>query len=204
MINLGSISDQTLAGMLTTATHGTGVRHRVLSTHVQAVRLLLANGTKVTCSRDHQPDLFLATLCGLGGTGIILEIRMEVRPAFRLREVQETFKFSDVIDNFDVVAHSAEFVRLWWWPQADKVRMSAMDKTQEVGLNPRSTPMRSSDLTYNSINARTEAGSGIRSSDITSSNFSFSSEFLFQVSTFGLGDSRLGSSKIRLYPLMTA
>jgi len=131
MINLGSISDQTLAGMLTTATHGTGVDHQVLSTHVQAVRLLLADGTKVTCSRDHQPDLFLATLCGLGSTGIILDIRMEVRSAFHLREVQETFEFSDVIDNFDVVAHSAEFVRLWWWPQADKVRVSAMDKTQE-------------------------------------------------------------------------
>ncbi|KAI9512147.1 L-gulonolactone/D-arabinono-1,4-lactone oxidase [Russula earlei] len=131
MINLGSISEQTLAGMLTTATHGTGVDHRVLSTHVRALRLLLADGTKVTCSRNRYPDLFLATLCGLGSTGIILDVRMDVRPAFRLREEQETYKFPDVIDNFDLLAHSAEFVRLWWWPQADKVRVSTMDKTQE-------------------------------------------------------------------------
>lgn len=132
MINLGSISEQTLAGMLTTATHGTGVNHKVLSSHVQAVRLLMANGTKVTCSRDREPDLFLATLCGLGSTGIILDVRMEVSPAFRLREVQETYKFNDVIDHLDVVARSAEFVRLWWWPQADDVRVSAMGKTEEV------------------------------------------------------------------------
>jgi FAD/FMN-containing dehydrogenase len=132
MINLGSISDQTLAGMLTTATHGTGADHKVLSTHVQAVRLLLADGTTVTCSQDSQPDLFLATLCGLGSTGFILDIRMEVSPAFRLREVQETFKFDDVIDRLDIVAHSAEFVRLWWWPQAGDVRVSAMSKTREV------------------------------------------------------------------------
>lgn len=132
MINLGSISEQTLAGMLTTATHGTGVDHRVLSSHVQAVRLLLADGTKVTCSRDQQPDLFFATLCGLGSTGIILDVRMEVSPAFRLREEQETYKFNDVIHNFDALARSAEFVRLWWWPQADEVRLSAMDKTGEV------------------------------------------------------------------------
>jgi len=148
MINLGSISEQTLAGMMTTATHGTGIHHRVLSSHVQAVRLLQANGTKVTCSRDDLPDLFYATLCGLGSTGIILDIRMQVRPAFRLREVQETYKSNDVIDHFDDIAASAEFVRLWWWPQADEVRVSRMNETHEVRvtrLYP--APMRSSDLT---------------------------------------------------------
>jgi FAD/FMN-containing dehydrogenase len=117
--------------MMTTATHGTGIHHRVLSSHVQAVRLLTADGTKVTCSRHHLPDLFYATLCGLGSTGIILDIRMEVRPAFRLREVRETHKFNDVIDNLDDVAASAEFVRLWWWPQADEVCVSSMDETYE-------------------------------------------------------------------------
>ena len=132
MINLGSISEQTLAGMLTTATHGTGVDHKVLSTHVQAVRLLQADGAKVTCSRDRYPDLFFATLCGLGSTGIILDVRLEVTPAFRLREVQETFQFDDVINRLDTVARSAEFVRLWWWPQGGDVRVSVMDKTQEV------------------------------------------------------------------------
>jgi L-gulonolactone oxidase len=147
MINLGSISEQTLAGMMTTATHGTGIRHRVLSSHVQAVRLLKADGTKVTCSRDHQPDLFYATLCGLGSTGIILDIRMQVRPAFCLREVQETHKFNDVIDKFDDVAASAEFVRLWWWPQADEICVSRMNETNEVSLTPYPTPMRSSDIT---------------------------------------------------------
>jgi len=149
MINLGSISEQTLAGMMTTATHGTGIHHQVLSAHVQAVRLLQADGTKVTCSRDHQSDLFYATLCGLGSTGIILDIRMEVRPAFRLREEQETCKFNDVIDKFDQVAVSAEFVRLWWWPQADDIRVSRMNETYEVSKghtpNIHSTPMRSSD-----------------------------------------------------------
>lgn len=153
MINLGSISEQTLAGMLTTATHGTGVEHKVLSTHVQAVRLLLANGTKVLCSRDNHPDLFLATLCGLGSTGIILDVRMEVTQAFRLREVQETFKFDDVVDKLDTVARSAEFVRIWWWPQAGDVRVSAMDKTQEVREGNKQNPSLRSDpesslLTY--------------------------------------------------------
>ena len=164
MINLGSISEQTLAGMMTTATHGTGVHHRVLSSHVQAVRLLMADGTKVTCSRDHQPDLFYATLCGLGSTGIILDIRMQVRPAFRLREVQETYQFNDVIDKLDDVAVSAEFVRLWWWPQADNICVSRMDETYEVRVTfpfPPLTPLRCDLLIpHDSLNAHREVGFG--------------------------------------------
>lgn len=134
MINVGSISEQTLAGMVTTATHGTGLTHRVLSTHVQALHLLLADGSHVRCSRSDNSELFVATLCGLGSTGLILDIQLQVAPAFKLREVQETFKFDAVVDRLDEVVKSAEYVRLWWWPQAGDIRVSAMDKTNEVRL----------------------------------------------------------------------
>lgn len=132
MINLGSISEQTLAGMVTTATHGTGITHQILSTHVQQLTLLLANGSRVRCSRSDRPDLFLASLCGLGSTGLILDVQLLVTPAFRLREVQETFKFDSIVDNLDEMVNSAEYVRLWWWPQAGDMRLSTMDKTLEV------------------------------------------------------------------------
>ncbi|THH09898.1 hypothetical protein EW146_g8541 [Bondarzewia mesenterica] len=131
MINLGSISEQTLAGMVTTATHGTGIAHQVLSTHVQQLTLLLADGSRVYCSRAERPDLFVASLCGLGSTGLIIDIQLKVATAFRLHEVQETFKFDPVVDRLDEVANSAEYVRLWWWPQAGDFRVSAMDKTKE-------------------------------------------------------------------------
>ena len=134
MLNVGSISDQTLAGVVTTATHGTGVAHRVISTHVLALTLLLADGARVTCSRAHRPDLFLASLCGLGATGLILQIQLEVGPAFRLKETQQSLPFDRVVDNIDAVASAAEHVRLWWFPQADVVRVSSADHTLEVGF----------------------------------------------------------------------
>ncbi|KAI0033034.1 L-gulonolactone/D-arabinono-1,4-lactone oxidase [Vararia minispora EC-137] len=131
MINLGSISEQTLAGMVTTATHGTGYDHPVLSTHVLAIRLLLPDGSRITCSRTENVDIFMATLCGLGATGIILDIKMQVTEKFRLREVQETQPFDEVVNNLDSIFRSSEFVRLWWWPQDRKIRVSAMDKSIE-------------------------------------------------------------------------
>ena len=94
--------------------------------------LLLPDGSRVICSRTDNSDLFYATLCGLGATGIVLDITMQVTDKFSLREVQETRPFDDVIDHLDDVVHSSEFVRLWWWPQDRAIRVSAMDRTIEV------------------------------------------------------------------------
>lgn len=132
MINVGSISDQTLAGIVTTATHGTGMNYKVISTHVLSLILLLADGTRVNCSRQERADLFAASLCGLGSTGLILQIKLEVGPAFRLKEVQESVPFVEVVDHLDTIANASEHVRLWWFPQADVIRVSSADRTQEV------------------------------------------------------------------------
>jgi L-gulonolactone oxidase len=132
MRNLGSISDQTLGGIITTATHGSGMNHKVLSTYVQSLSLLLADGSRVSCSREENSDLFIATLCGLGSTGIILTVQLEVEPAFRLKEEQESIPFDEFISNFDQLTRAAEFPRFWWFPSADTVRCSLSNRTLEV------------------------------------------------------------------------
>ncbi|PCH43020.1 L-gulonolactone/D-arabinono-1,4-lactone oxidase [Wolfiporia cocos MD-104 SS10] len=131
MSNLGSISDQTLAGMVTTATHGSGLAFPVLSTYVRALVLLLPSGARVVCSEAERADLFRASLCGLGSTGVILRATLQCERAFRLRERQETRPFDDVVAELDAVARSAEHVRLWWFPQADAVRVARADRTAE-------------------------------------------------------------------------
>lgn len=132
MKNIGSISDQTLGGVVTTATHGSGINYPVISMDVLALVLLLADGSRIRCSREENADLFLASVCGLGSTGLILEVTLDVSPAFRLKEVQESHPFGDVVRDLDVFAHAAEHVRLWWFPHAGVVRVSSSNRTHEV------------------------------------------------------------------------
>ena len=132
MSNLGSISEQTLAGVITTATHGSGVNYGVISTHVLALGLLLADGTVVRCSRTENPDLFMASLCGLGSTGLLISVALQVEPAFCLKEVCETISLDETIEDLDELAGSGEHVRMWWFPQSDKVRLSVSNRTREV------------------------------------------------------------------------
>lgn len=136
MSNLGSISEQTLAGVITTATHGSGITYGVLSTHVLAMTLMLADGSRVTCSAIERPELFKASLCGLGATGLILTVTLQVEPSFRLEEVQETINFDEFIADFDDLIVSAEHVRFWWFCQSGKVRTSVANRTSEVSSFP--------------------------------------------------------------------
>lgn len=72
----------TLGGMVAADVHGK-THHRLGSfgEHVTAVKLRVADGRVLECSDAHEPELFRATLGGMGLTGHILEVE------FRLRRV---------------------------------------------------------------------------------------------------------------------
>jgi len=69
----------TLGGMVAADVHGKN--HHVAGTigrHVERLTLRLASGEEVTCSRAERPDLFRATLGGMGLTGHVLEVSLRM------------------------------------------------------------------------------------------------------------------------------
>jgi len=201
MINVGSISDQTLGGIVTTATHGTGINYGVISTHVIALSLLLADGTRVSCSRQERPDLFIASVCGLGSTGLILSVTLQVEPAFRLRETQQSIAFQQCVRNIDTLARAAQHVRIWWFPAADTMRVCSADRTVEVSSSVTSSPLLPLSLISPRISSSQSgrslsAGSGIPfwvSTCFSSSSFWVAT---FSPSTSSRHGLRHGSSRI--------
>ncbi|MGH3436981.1 MAG: FAD-binding protein, partial [Sciscionella sp.] len=58
MTNLGDIDAQTIAGAVSTGTHGTGAKLGGIATQIVALELVLADGSVVSCSASERPDLF--------------------------------------------------------------------------------------------------------------------------------------------------
>lgn len=99
MCNVGSISEQTIAGLISTATHGTGILFPVVSSYVSQLTILcpLPQGTQhLTCSREQHTELFNATLCGLGSTGLITSVTLRVQEAFNLKQYSEELTFDSL------------------------------------------------------------------------------------------------------------
>ncbi|KAL1916281.1 uncharacterized protein VTP21DRAFT_5898 [Calcarisporiella thermophila] len=133
--NLGSISEQSIAGVISTATHGTGINFPSLSSMVLELTLLTADGSRITCSRKENQDIFCSALCGLGCIGIITEVKLQCEPAFRL-EVQETpEKLDHVLDNLDSIVQSDEHVRFWWFCHTNNVVLWRANRTDKPKTN---------------------------------------------------------------------
>ncbi|MEV4900307.1 D-arabinono-1,4-lactone oxidase [Citricoccus sp. NPDC055426] len=81
---LGGFSGQTIAGAISTATHGSGRRAACLSAYVQAVRLVDAAGSAVVVD-GKRPEALQAARVGLGLLGVMTEVEVQVRPATWLR-----------------------------------------------------------------------------------------------------------------------
>ncbi|KAM0786207.1 hypothetical protein ACM66B_007011 [Microbotryomycetes sp. NB124-2] len=131
--SLGSISDQTVAGCLSTATHGSGVTFGNLSSRVKFLDMVLPlpGAPLVRVSRDDDPDLFLSALCGLGTVGVIVAVGAYCERDFKLEEECWTISFGDFVERWQEIAESAEHVRCWWFPQINQVKVSRLNRTSK-------------------------------------------------------------------------
>jgi D-arabinono-1,4-lactone oxidase len=115
--NLGSIDSQSIAGVIATGTHGSSLRHGLLSECIESLSLVLSNGQLVRCSATNNPDLFRAALVSLGALGIVVEVTFRARPAFNIAWLQERYSLSRVLSEwYTGLWTSHEFVRVWWLP----------------------------------------------------------------------------------------
>ncbi|KDQ53056.1 hypothetical protein JAAARDRAFT_50033 [Jaapia argillacea MUCL 33604] len=129
--NVGSIAAQTLAGAVATATHGSGLKDGVISSHVLSLTILLSDGSEMRCSKTDHSDLFYASLCGLGSTGIILELELSVEEKLSFKDVRFSTSFDHAVRDLEELAHSSQYTRMWWFPQTNVVQVSLSDPTSE-------------------------------------------------------------------------
>lgn len=99
----------TLGGMVAADVHGKN-HHGAGSfgRHVRALRLMLADGRVVQCGPQLEPDLFWATVGGMGLTGLILSVDfplLPVRTAFIRSEVLCVPNLEAAFDAFEASAH---------------------------------------------------------------------------------------------------
>jgi L-gulono-1,4-lactone dehydrogenase len=116
MANLGDIDAQTLAGALSTGTHGTGARLGGLATQVEALELVLADGSVVTCSASARPELFAAARVGLGALGVITTVTLRCVPSFTLLADERPMPVEEVLGQFDVLAGANDHFEFYWFP----------------------------------------------------------------------------------------
>ncbi|MFI9488218.1 D-arabinono-1,4-lactone oxidase [Promicromonospora sp. NPDC052451] len=120
--NLGDIDRQTIAGAVSTGTHGTGARFGSLASRVRALTVVGADGEVTRCSPTEHPDLFEASRLGLGTTGVLSTVTVEAVPAFDLRAQEDVQPVERVLDELDHLVDGADHFEFFWFPTARHVQ----------------------------------------------------------------------------------
>jgi FAD-linked oxidoreductase len=116
MENLGDIDVQTLAGAISTGTHGTGIHLRNISAQVEAMELVLADGSVLECSRDSDPETLRAARVGLGALGVIASVTLRCVPAFTLNRHDHPLPLAETIDRIDELVAANDHFEFYTWP----------------------------------------------------------------------------------------
>jgi L-gulono-1,4-lactone dehydrogenase len=127
MENLGDIDRQTIAGSISTGTHGTGAGLRNISSQVTGIELVLADGGVRELEGDG--DLLRAARVGVGALGAISAVTLRCVPAFTLDRVDSPHPREEVLDSFQERADAHDHFELFTFPYADSALVLERNRT---------------------------------------------------------------------------
>ncbi|MFT4289453.1 D-arabinono-1,4-lactone oxidase [Nocardioides sp.] len=130
--NMGDIAEQTLAGAVSTGTHGTGGRVAGLAAQLAGLTLVTGDGTLLSCSATEHPEVYEMARVGLGALGVLVTLTFRVEPLFGLRAVERPMPWADFLASFDELTADAAHVDAYWFPHTDRI---ATKRNTRVGLD---------------------------------------------------------------------
>jgi L-gulonolactone oxidase len=133
--NLGDIDVQTVAGAISTGTHGTGLGYGGLATQVLALELVTGDGS-VVLAGGAADDLLAAASVGLGAFGVITTVTLRCGPAFGLRAVETAERLPDLLGRWDTLPAEADHVEFYWWPHTEDCQLKRNTRVPLSELDP--------------------------------------------------------------------
>jgi L-gulonolactone oxidase len=130
MENLGDINGQSIAGAISTATHGTGARLRNIPSQVAELTLVLADGSTLVCSEQGDPELLRAARVGLGSLGVVAEVTLRCVPAFTLCGIDAPAPLQDTLERFEELALANEHFEFYVFPHATTALTRTNNRTE--------------------------------------------------------------------------
>jgi len=130
MANMGDIDRQSIAGAISTGTHGTGCTLGSISTQVVGLRIVTATGEILECSPSREPEIFQAAQVSLGALGVITQVTLQLLPAYYLHERTWAAPFEECMANLDALIAANRHCEFFWSPGEDACALKTLNPTE--------------------------------------------------------------------------
>lgn len=141
MKNYGDVDYQTIAGSISTGTHGSGKRIGNLSSFLVGGTLIDGRGEAVPfgteAGRGEDDELLRAARVSLGTLGIFTSMTIRLQQAFNLHRLNWMTHIDWVMENFDELIDQNRSLDFYWYPRSDLAQVRMLN---EPGNMPELTP----------------------------------------------------------------
>lgn len=134
--NLASLPHISVAGSITTATHGSGVGNGNLATAVTGLEMVTPDGSVVHLSKGKDGENFLAAVVSLGALGLITKVTLHVEPTYMVSQrVYVKLPMAQLKENFDKIVSSGYSVSLFTDWQSETINEVWIKRRVDAGTN---------------------------------------------------------------------
>jgi FAD-linked oxidoreductase len=127
--NMGDIAEQTIAGAISTGTHGTGGQVASLSAQVAGLELVTGDGTVLTATAQENADVLEAARLGLGALGVLTSVTLRVEPLFVLEAHEAPMRWDRALAEFDALVADNHHFEMYWFPHTDRLLTKRNNRT---------------------------------------------------------------------------
>jgi xylitol oxidase len=136
--NMGSLPHISVAGAISTGTHGSGNRNGNLATAVSGLEFVTGRGELVRVTRD--TPSFAGTVVSLGALGVITRVTLDLQPTFDVRQdVYVDLPWEALLESFDDITSAAYSVSVftnWLGDSLEQVWLKTRLQAGEPGVLP--------------------------------------------------------------------
>jgi FAD-linked oxidoreductase len=129
--NMGDIAEQTLAGAVSTGTHGTGGVTAGLAAQVSGFTLVTGTGELLRATAHENPELLDLGRVALGALGVLVSLTFRVEPAFRLEALEGPVSWAELLGGYDDLVAAHHHVDAYWWPHTDLCSVKTNDRVAD-------------------------------------------------------------------------
>nr|WP_232243819.1 D-arabinono-1,4-lactone oxidase [Pseudomonas gessardii] len=134
--NMADIDYQTLAGAISTSTHGTGVGFTSYSAGVTGLQLVTAQGEVLDCDAGREREVFNAARVSLGALGVSTRVRLQNRTPYRLRERQWIARTEELLEDVANTTRENQHWEMLVVTHSDYALSIALNETTDAPTPP--------------------------------------------------------------------
>ncbi|MBQ0140511.1 MAG: FAD-binding protein [Kurthia sp.] len=128
--NMGDIAEQSIAGAISTGTHGTGLQLRSISNQVVKWGFIDGTGQYREVTRQENDGMSQALHLSLGLLGVIVQVTFQALPLYALSYTSQHCTIEETLKNASTIMGEHRHAEWFYFPGQEKMQLKTMDQLE--------------------------------------------------------------------------